>query len=218
MKKKQIILVSVFGAIILLLIIGRLTNAIQYYSVPTKSNEPTYKTGNHFLASNLKTPKLLDFICYKTTVPEYNNETWFHRICGMPGDTIEIRNGDLFVNGISQDQPLNLKKLYVVPFNLITDLEFEGGEIIPVGTDSVIVPLETINQKDLIQKGRLYIDNREDPAIKSIYGKPWSPYNFGPYLVPANTFFVMGDNRYASMDSRYGGPVQKKNYVTTLLR
>jgi signal peptidase I len=218
MKKNQIILVSVFGAIILLLIIGRLTNAIQYYSVPTKSNEPTYKTGNHFLASNLKTPKRLDFICYKTTVPEYNNETWFHRICGMPGDTVEIRNGDLFVNGISQDQPLNLKKLYVIPFNLITDLEFEGGEVIPVGTDSVIVPLETIKQKDLIQKARLYIDNREDPAIKSIYGQSWSPYNFGPYKVPANTFFVLGDNRYASMDSRYSGPVEKKNYMTTLLR
>jgi signal peptidase I len=218
MKKYQIILISVFSAVALILLIGRLTNALQYYSVPTRSNEPTFKTGSHFLASNLKTPERLDFICYKTTVPEYNNETWFHRICGMPGDTVEIRNGDLFVNGISQDQSLNLKKLYVIPFNLITDLDFEGeGEVIPMGTDSVLVPLETIKQKDLIQKAKLFIDNKEDPAIKSKYGQLWSSYNFGPYVVPANSYFVMGDNRYFSMDSRYSGPVENKNYLTTIL-
>lgn len=218
MKKYQIILISVFSAVALILLIGRLTNALQYYSVPTRSNEPTFKTGSHFLASNLKTPERFDFICYKTTVPEYNNETWFHRICGMPGDTVEIRNGDLFVNGISQDQSLNLKKLYVIPFNLITDLDFEGeGEVIPMGTDSVLVPLETIKQKDLIQKAKLFIDNKEDPAIKSKYGQLWSSYNFGPYVVPANSYFVMGDNRYFSMDSRYSGPVENKNYLTTIL-
>jgi signal peptidase I len=218
MKKYQIVLVSVFSAVMLLWFIGRVTNAFKYYSVPTKSNEPTYKTGSHFLASNLKTPKRLDFICYKTTVPEYNKETWFHRVCGLPGDIVEIRNGDLFVNGISQDEPLNLKKLYVVPFTLITDLDFEAGEMVPVGKDSVMVPLETIKQKDLIKKARLYIDNREDPAIKGIYGRSWSPYNFGPYTVPANSYFVLGDNRYAAMDSRYGGPIEKKNYITTILR
>jgi signal peptidase I len=136
----------------------------------------------------------------------------------MPGDTVEIRNGDLFVNGISSDGPLNLKKLYIIPYAIAVDLDFEEGEAIPAPHDSIIAPLETIKQKDLIQKTRLYIDNRADEAIKKIYGQPWSSYNFGPYVVPANSYFVMGDNRYNSMDSRYSGPVEKKSYLTTVLK
>lgn len=217
MKKYQIILISVFGALVLLILIGRLTNALQYYSVPTRSNEPTFKTGSHFFASNLLKPDRFNFICYKTSAPEYEKQTWFHRICGMPGDTVEIRNGDLFVNGISSDGSLNLKKLYVIPYAIAVNLDFEEGEAIPMPGDSIMAPLETIKQKDLIQKCRLYIDNKEDPAIHSTFGQPWSPYNFGPYKVPANTYFVMGDNRYRSMDSRYNGPVEKNNYLTTVI-
>lgn len=218
MKKYQIILLVIFGAVVSLFIVGRFTNTLQYYSVPTFSNEPTIKNGSTFLASNLKTPKRMDFICYRSTVPGYENETHFHRVCGLPGDTIQIIGGDLFVNGINQDTALNLKKRYIIHRDLVAPLDLGEFDVMPKGnSDSVIANLETIIHKDLIKQARRYIEEMEDPEIKKQYGQPWNLSNFGPYIVPANSYFVLGDNRFAAMDSRLSGPVKKENYLTTIL-
>jgi signal peptidase I len=218
MKKYQIILIIAFGTIMSLWIIGRFTNMLQYYSIPTSSNEPTLKNGSHLVASNLKTPKRMDFISYRSTVPEYENQIWIHRACGLPGDTILIIDGDLFVNGINQDKALNLKKRFIIQRDLVAPLNLGEYDVIPLAnTDSVDANLETITHKDLIKQARRYIEGVEDPEIKKQYGQPWNLSNFGPYVVPANTYFVLGDNRFFSMDSRYSGPVKKENYLTTVL-
>jgi signal peptidase I len=220
MKKYQIILLIAFGIVFTLWAVGRLTNSFQYLKSQTKSNEPTYKSGTYFLASNLITPKRFDFICYEVNEPDIEKQMWFHRICGMPGDTLEVRNGDLFVNGINQDLSLNLKKEYDIPFQLATALDFEEGDAIRIpGTDSIYVLLETINHKDLIQQAKRHKDRDEgDPMIQKIYGQPWTANNFGPYIVPADAYFVMGDNRNRSQDSRYLGPVKKDKMVATVIR
>jgi signal peptidase I len=218
MKKYQIIILVAFGTITTLWIVGRFTKMFEYYSVPTYSNEPTIKNGSHLLASNLKTPKRLDFISYRSTVPEYENQIWIHRVCGLPGDTILIKDGDLFVNGIYQDKDLNLKKRYIVHRDLVAPLTLGEYDVLPKSdSDSVDATLETITHKDLIKQGRRYIEEMEDPLIKKLYGQPWNLSNFGPYVVPANTYFVLGDNRFATMDSRFSGPVKKENYLTTIL-
>lgn len=218
MKRYQIILIVVFGAVMALWIIGRATNGLQYFNIPTKSNEPTYKTGSHVFSSNLVTPKRFDFVCYRRTDPDFGKQIWFHRICGMPGDTIEIRDGVLLVNGENQDQHFNLKKLYVIPGALVASLDFEEDEAIPVtGTDSVIVPLETIRQQALIQHASRYAEKGAYPGTEKIYGHPWTGDNFGPYIVPAETYFVLGDNRNFSQDSRFIGPVKKDSCIGVML-
>lgn len=219
MKKLKITLAISLTVIAMLWIIGRITNMLQYFSVPTTSNQPTYKTGTHFFASNLITPKRFDFICYLVKDAEYGQQTWFHRVCGLPGDTIEIKEGDLFVNGVNADQALNLKKMYAVPKKLVASMDFEEGDAIPLGNDSIIASLETIEQSAIIKQGKLYKGtDKTDPYIKAAYNQEWTSDNFGPYVVPPDTYFVMGDNRDKSQDSRYRGPVEKSKYLATIIK
>jgi signal peptidase I len=219
MKKYQIILLVAFDTLITLWTVGRLTNSFQYLKTPTKSNEPTFKPGEHFFASNLIAPKRLDFICYKVNNPQTGQETWMHRLCGMPGDTLLIKDGDLFVNGINQDLSLNLKKDYLISYKLVTHMDFDEDDAVRLSGDSLLVPLETINHKELIRQAKRFLGREEvDPAIQKIYGQPWTANNFGPYVVPYDAYFVMGDNRNRSQDSRYLGPVKMNKMVATVIR
>ncbi len=52
----------------------------------------------------------------------------------------------------------------------------------------------------------------KEPYLKDGAGD-WGPNLAGPYVVPPRHYFMMGDNRYDSADSRYIGPVPRK-YVT----
>lgn len=60
------------------------------------------------------------------------------------------------------------------------------------------LPGETIEIID----GKVYINGAENP-LEEAYLKEESPGSFGPYTVPEDSYFMMGDNRNNSLDSRY---------------
>ena len=132
-------------------------NYIQAYKIPAGSNEPTLLIGDHILVDRhitARNPKRGDIIVFE--FPEDPQRDFVKRVVAGAGDTVEIRNKVLLVNGRAVPEP----------YAVHVDNEVFPGTLIP---------------RD----------------------------NFKPVTVPENSYFVMGDNRDSSYDSRFWGYVEK---------
>lgn len=103
------------------------------------------------------------------------------RVIGLPGETIEIRNGIPFINGIAI-----------------------GEEKYATYLDPQRIPKAT---KDIDKK---IIQEIWEKRQSGKYFSEFVRDNFGPVVVPAKSYFVLGDNRDRSCDSRYWGPVPER--------
>jgi len=115
--------------------------------------------------------------------PREPDKDFIKRIVGLPGDTVEYRNKRVYVNG--QEVGAN-------PSGHFRYLDHYGR---PIDTASFQEALPEAAPHTLILNPKAFADDR------------------GPFHVPPEHFFVMGDNRDDSNDSRYWGFVPKANLI-----
>lgn len=104
------------------------------------------------------------------------------RIIAVGGDTVEIKQGRPWVNG--KELPRQDYEVY----------------------DAV----ERINSKIADGEEQIYQKLWEDHILDNFLGLELRD-SLGPVVVPENSYFVMGDNRDNSCDSRFWGPVKREN-------
>jgi signal peptidase I len=232
--KKFFIGLGILGAVIfVLLLVARFTGMLLFYKIPTPSNEPTIKIGNLVYTSTLKRPDPYSFITYTSEYldsisSEYSSpgSIYIHRLCGIPGDIVEMKNSVLWVNHRNFDKGLNLNVQYKIvskEYYLIGQDDINSNE--PLGnfimmTDSAIVTFDNSLFKkysSMLHLVPYMITDTFNRPFKWVNIPDWTTDNFGPLKIPADSYFVLGDNRHNALDSRYFGFVKKEDLKGVVL-
>lgn len=196
---------SIAGAILIYLVIN--TFLVAAYRIPSGSMIPTLLVGDwlfvnravygpHIPFTNSHLPSVSEpkrgevivFVSpYQPDEAAAGNDptpTLFKRMVGMPGDTLYMRQGVLYVNGIAQRQGY-------------------GAQARPTPNSS------QPNDSDPLMAWQHRVELKQS----RFGGAPAQPThdNWGPLLIPSASYFMMGDNRYESKDSRYWGVVPREN-------
>ncbi|HTI90806.1 MAG TPA: signal peptidase I [Puia sp.] len=219
--KPLIVATIVWVPLIGLWIIGRLTFTFRLSRVSTSANQPTLKIRRFIFTSSLKKPGRFNLICYRALTPETGPAIWTHRLCGIPGDTIEIKAGILYVNQQDADKSLSLMHVYKLSVQDTASLIYDQklAYTIPPYSDTIYIPLgdEYVRRNKIPGVQYILPPGLREPAIFRIFRENWNQDHFGPVKVPKGKFFVLGDNRSCTMDSRYQGFIDQSKYLGTVL-
>ena len=186
-------LVKVVVQALLIALVVR-TFLFQPFNIPSGSMIPTLLVGDYLFVSKYSygfsrfsfplspdlfkgrvlatAPKRGDVVVFK--LPRDNSTDYIKRVIGLPGDTLQMKEGRLYINGA------------IVPREPITKVhteDYEGRE-----TD---VP----TFKETLPGGVAH-------TIIEVQGDTGFNDNTDLFKVPENSYFMMGDNRDNSLDSR----------------
>ena len=164
--------------------------------VPTGSMKPTILEGELVLVNKLAYDLKVPFTTHRLSSwaePARGDVAVFFspkdgtrlvkRVVGLPGDVIELRNEVLYLNGVAQRYSVTDAR----PF--LPDV-FEA--------EDPVVAVEHLGTRD--------------HYVMALPGRP-ALRTFGPYVVPPDHYFMMGDSRDNSYDSRFFGAVPRRQVV-----
>lgn len=196
---------SILGAVVIYLVIRTLF--VEAFRIPSGSMIPTLLVGDWLFVNKLAygptipftnshlpgytSPNHGDVVVFVSPYQSDNapdfTPTLVKRLIGMPGDTLLMRDGVLSLNGVPQRQSFGAS-------NYVGDNNQAAGPL-PDGRGGFDW------QHTIEAKGSRFGPPPEKPTLG----------NWGPLVIPADHYFMMGDNRYCSKDSRFWGVVPRGN-------
>lgn len=191
---------------------------IKFAVIPTSGNDPNIRKGSFIVLTNILPSQKFKFSAYNQTNKSYPAGTYLQRLVGVEYDIIEIKKGDLYVNDSLADKSLKLNHSYKIDRAFTNELISRGKdekEIYQIDENYFITQLSEDELNDSFFYERYFV--KEDSAISKKYNKNWTADNFGPLKVPKGKLFFIGDNRNASLDSRYLGFIDKNEIVGKLV-
>jgi signal peptidase I len=160
-----------------------------------------------------------DFPGFRDEVVPSDKVQYLKRIVGQPGDTVQVINRVLYVNGKVFPNPAeSIFMGDIVPKDVPNERIFPKGA--PWNEDNygpLHIPRKgdviELNAKNYVQWDTFIKREGHNPRLEIngnilIDGKPADTYT-----VERNYYFMMGDNRNNSLDSRYWGFVPRENIV-----